>query len=141
MGQEYLVRYKTNRDEVKKYLLARKFPVDESDKKTLIIASEDGKVDCWLSWRGMTLEIASQIFDTQSAWCATIANRLIDLFPCDRVGSDSSGWWDIGERPGKPFSFTMKIFKENKEEIKRYKKLQCLFIKEGLRLLPDKEKI
>ena len=139
MGQSYWVQYKTDRKKVKAYLEARRFPIDTSDNKTLIIASEKGGVDCWLSWHGTRLDIASQIFDDQSAWCAAIARRLNELFPCDKFGSDSTGWWEGKTPPHRPFYFTLKMYKrmQEKKAVKDTEKRQRLFIAEAKRLLPD----
>jgi hypothetical protein len=139
MGQEYWMQYKTDRKKVEAYLKSLGFPKDSHDKKTLIIASEKGKVDCWLSWHGTQLDIASQIFDDQSAWCAAICRRLHELFPCDRFGADSTGWWDGVTPPHRPFYYTLRIFNKIAfpEEAKDTEKRQRLFIKEAKRLLPD----
>jgi hypothetical protein len=133
--QEFWVQYKTDRKKVRSYLSARNFPKDR-DNKTLIIESKKGGVDCWLSWHGSRLDIASQIFDDQSAWCAAITRRLNELFPCDKFGADSTGWWDGKTPPHRPFYFTIKMFKRLSKEVKNYKSKQRLFIKEAKRLLP-----
>lgn len=140
MGQEYWMKYKTDRKKVETYLIAQGLPKDGKD---LIIKSEKGGVDCWLSWHGTRLDIASQIFDDQSAWCAAIARRLHELFPCDKFGADSSGWWEEGSKPHRPFYFSMKCFKQIMRRhaqyaatVKAYEKSQRLFIKEAKRLLP-----
>ena len=136
MGQEYWVQFE-NRKKVETYLKAQNFPKDH-DKKTVIIESEKGKVDCWLSWHGQRLDVASQIFDDQSAWCCAITLRLIELFGYVRVGADSTGWWEDNKKPHRPFWFTMKIFKNNEKTLRGYRKLQRLFIAEAKRLLPEK---
>jgi hypothetical protein len=143
MGQAYWLKFKTNKKRVSLYLDQLRFPKDENFKKTIIIASDKTKTDCWLTWHGTKLEIASQIFEDQSAWCAAIANRLHEMFIADRAGSDSTEWWPRGEFPNKPFSFSLLPFEkyplyavEEQETFLHYKKLQRLFIKEAKRLLP-----
>jgi len=142
MGQEYWVRFK-NKKKVNDYLQARGFPKDRNFPKTLIIASEATKTDCWLTWKGTKLKIASQVFVDQSAWCAAIADRLIEMFQCERVGADSTGWWKKGEIIGKPFSISIEGLRDDarfEKDVKNYKIEQKLFIKEAKRLLPQEEK-
>jgi hypothetical protein len=141
MGQERWLQFKTNKKKVSDYLNSLNFPKDESDNKTIIIASNKTKTDCWLSWHGARLEIASQVFDDQSAWCSAISNRLHELFTADRAGTDSTGWWKKGEFPRKPFGLQIEHWKKSKnktlvKEAEELEKLQKLFIKEAKRLLP-----
>jgi hypothetical protein len=134
------MKYGTNKDQVRDYLKARNFPKDSNDPKTIIIDFPKGKVDCWLSWRGSALEIASQVFDSQSAWCATIAKRLHQLFPCDCFGADSTGWWEKDVEPHRPFYFTIKSysnFKGAEKELKALKNRQRQFINAAKRFLPN----
>jgi hypothetical protein len=138
MGQSYWLEYKKDKKKVSDYLKERKFPKDK-DGKTLIIVSDKGGVDCWLSWHGKRLDIASQVFVDQSAWCAAIARRLIELFGCDRVGAGETGWWKYEKDPGKPFDLFIKTFgrdRKLKNEVKEFKSQQRLFIAEAKRLLP-----
>ena len=53
MVQEYWMKYKTDRKKVETYLIAQGLPKDGKD---LIIKSEKGGVDCWLSWHGTRLD-------------------------------------------------------------------------------------
>jgi hypothetical protein len=142
MGQEYWAHFKQPK-KVKAYLESRGFPKDR-DKTTLFIASEKTKTDCWLSWKKGRLEIASQVFDDQSAWCATITRRLGELFDMDKVGADSTGWWEDQKTPNKPFFLMIKYLrkkylrksKRNKKALLGYLNLRKLFIEEAKRLLP-----
>ena len=139
MGQERWLQFKTNKKKVSDYLNSLNFPKDESDNKTFIIASAKTKTDCWVSWHGSRLEIASQVFGEQSAWCSAISNRLHELFKADRAGADSTGWWKKGEFPGKPFHMEVKWGESHNKRFREaieYKKLQKLYIKEAKRLLP-----
>lgn len=138
MGQSYLMKYKTNKNQVKKYLESRDFPKDSNDPKTILIEYPKGGVDCWLSWQGSTLEIASQVFDDQSAWCAAIARRLHKLFLCDCFGADSTGWWKKGAIPHRPFYFTIRSLTSvsAEKELKAYKNLQRRFVNAAKRFLP-----
>lgn len=142
MGQEFWLQFKTNKKKVQDYLLSRNFPVDESDKNT-IITSEITKTCCWLNWKDTKLEIGSQSHLIQSEWCAAITDRLYELFKADRTGADSTGWWKKGERPGKPFC--MQLEKDVKyklpiEQTQHYEKLQQLYVEEAKRLLPFENK-